>query len=216
VTWVSNNTNVATVSASGLVTGVGAGTATITATSEGKSGTATIMVNLAPVNTVTVLPNPSSTFVGFTTTLTATLKDANGNTLTGRTVTWQSSNTTVASVNSSGVVTGLAPGTSTITATSEGKSGTSTLSVTLAPVATVTVSPASAAVTAGTTRQLTATLRDANGNVLTGRTVTWSTDDPMIATVNSSGLVMGKKQGTAHITATSEGKSDSSTITVNK
>src|SRR4029079_15609865 len=112
------------------------------ATSEGKSGTATITVNLAPVNTVTVLPNPSSTFVGFTTTLTATLKDANGNTQTGRTVTWQSSNTTVASVNSSGVVTGLAPGTSTITATSEGKSGTSTLSVTLAPVATVTVSPA--------------------------------------------------------------------------
>jgi uncharacterized protein YjdB len=216
VTWGSSNTNVATVSASGLVTGVGAGTATITATSENKSGTATITVNLAPVNTVTVLPNPSSTFVAFTTSLTATLKDANGNTLTGRTVTWQSSNTSVASVNSSGVVTGLAPGTSTITATSEGHSGTSTLSVTLAPVATVTVSPASASVTAGTTRQLTATLRDANGNVLTGRTVTWSTDDPMIATVNSSGLVMGKKQGTAHITATSEGKSDASTVTVTK
>jgi uncharacterized protein YjdB len=216
VTWSSNNNNVATVSSSGVVTGVAPGTATITATSEGKNGTATITVNLAPVNTITVQPNPSSVLVAFTTTLTATLKDANGNTLTGRTVTWQSSNTSVATVNNSGLVTGVAPGQSTITATSEGKSATSTLSVSLAPVATVTVTPATTSVAVDATRQLTATLRDANGNVLTGRTVVWSSDDTSTATVNSSGLVTGKKQGTAHVTATSEGKTDSSTVTVTK
>jgi len=216
ITWGSSNTSVASVSSTGLVTGVGSGTATITATSEGKSGAAAITVTVAPVNGVIVTPNPASTFVGFTTPMTVTLTDANGNTLSGRTVTWQSSNTIVATVNSSGVVTGSAPGTTTITATSEGKSGSATLTVMLAPVASVTVSPASTSISVGGTRQLSVTLRDANGNALTGRTVTWSSSDGSIATVNSNGLVTGRKQGTAIVSATSEGRSGSSTVTVTK
>ena len=172
-----------------------------------------------PVATVTVAPNPASVAVGATVQLTATLKDANGNTLTGRTVAWTTSNASHATVNSSsGLVSGVAVGTATITATSEGKSGTSAVTVvagTPAPVATVTVTPNPASVAVGATVQLTATLKDANGNTLTGRTVAWTTSNASHATVNSSsGLVSGVAVGTATITATSEGKSGTSAVTV--
>src|SRR5205809_656023 len=216
VTWASSNTSVGTVNASGLVTGVVAGSTTITATSEGQSGTSVVTVTLVPVASVTVSPAPASVQAGQTVQLTATPKDANGNTLTGRTVTWASSNTSVGTVNASGLVTGVVAGSTTITATSEGKSGTSAVTVTAAPVpvASVTVSPATAAVFVGQTTQLTATPKDANGNTLTGRTITRATSPSSIAGVNGSGLAAGVAVGSATITATSEGKSGTSTIPV--
>src|SRR5205809_192716 len=82
------------------------------------------------------------------------------------------------------------------------------------PVAAVGVSPASASVEAGSTVQLTATPKDANGTALHGRAVTWSSDATAFATVNGSGLVTGVAAGPATITATSEGKTGTSAITV--
>ncbi len=80
-------------------------------------------------------------------------------------------------MNGSGLVSGVAAGSATITATSEGKSGTSLVTVTPVPVATVSVSPAAPSVAAGQTVQLTATPRDANGNALDGRVVTWGSSN---------------------------------------
>src|SRR5882724_552770 len=218
VTWSSNNTSVGTVNPSGLVTGVVAGSTTITATSEGQSGTAAVTVTAGPlpVASVTVSPAPASVPVGQAVQLTATTKDANGNTVTGRTVTWASSTTSVGTVNGSGLVTGVVTGSTTITATSEGQSGTSAVSVTAIPVAWVRVSPApaSASVFVGQTSQLTATPRDANGIPLTGRTITWASSPSSIAGVNGGGLVTGGAVGSATITATSEGKGGTSAITV--
>ncbi len=114
---------------SGLVTGGAAGTATITATSEGKSGTATVTVPSVPVASVTVTPSSASVVTGATLQLTATPKDASGNPLSGRVVIWGSSNTAVATVSGSGLVTGVAVGATTIAATSEGQSGTATITV---------------------------------------------------------------------------------------
>src|SRR5439155_2339621 len=120
---------------------------------------------------------------------------ANGNILTGRTVTWSSNNTSVATVNSSGLVTTKVAGSATITATSEGQSGTSSITVTPVPVASVTVAPATASVPTGGTVQLTATPKDATGNPLTGRTITWQSSNSAIASVNGSGLVTGVATG---------------------
>src|SRR6267378_2306746 len=175
VTWASNNTAVATVSATGLVTGVAQGQATITATSEGESGTATVTVPV-PVASVTVAPPTASVPVGQTVQLTATTKDASQNVLTGRVVTWGSNNTAAATVSATGLVTGVGQGQVTITATSETKSGTATVTVTPVPVASVTVAPSTASLLIGLTVQLTATTKDANQNVLTGRVVTWASD----------------------------------------
>src|SRR5213079_2599712 len=214
VTWSTSNTSVATVSNSGLVSGVTPGSATIMATSEGKSGTSTITVTPVPVASVEVTPATASVQAGQTVQHTATPKDANGAPLTGRTVTWSSSNTAVATVSNGGLVSGVTPGSATITATSEGKSGTSTITVTPVPVASVEVTPATASVQAGQTVQLTATPKDANGAPLSGRTVTWSSSNTAVATLSNGGLVSGVTPGSATITATSEGKSGTSSITV--
>src|SRR5436190_6586361 len=214
VTWSSNNGAVATVTSGGLVTGVAAGTATMTATSEGKSGTSAITVTFVPVATVTVTPASANLAVGQTVQLTATPKDANGNTLTGRTITWATSNASVATVTTSGSVKGVTAGSATITATSEGQSGSSAISVRIVPVATVAVSPASASVQVGGTVQLTAVTKDSAGNTLTGRTITWASSNSTVATVSTTGLVSGLLIGSATITATSEAKSGSSAITV--
>src|SRR2546430_5747497 len=166
------------------------------------------------VASVSVTPSTATVLAGQTVQLTATPKDANGNPLSGRTVTWSSSNTSVAVADVNGRVSGIAPGSATITATSEGKSGTAAITVTNVPVASVTVSPPSASVAAGQTVQLTATAKDANGNTLSGRVVTWSSGNTSAATVNGSGLVTGVAAGSATITATSEGQTGTAAITV--
>ena len=214
VTWLSSAPAVATVSASGLVTAVSAGSATITATSEGKSGTSAITVTAVPVATVTVAPATKTLRVGTTAQLSAATKDSAGNTLTGRVVTWSSSAPAVATVSASGLVTAVSAGSATITATSEGKSGTSAITVTVMPVSTVAVTPASGSINVGATLQLSAVTKDSAGTVLTGRVVTWSSSATGVATVSVNGVVTAVAVGSATITATSEGKSGTSTISV--
>ena len=82
-------------------------------------------------------------------------------------------------------------------------------------VASVTVSPSSAAINVGQTQQFTAVAKDSNGNVINGASFTWSSDTTSVATVNSNGLATTVAQGTAHITATSSGVNGTATLTVN-
>ena len=174
-------------------------------------------VNTVAVATVTVAPATPTVVKDATVQLSATTKDASGNTLTGRTVTWTSGTATAASVNASGMVTGLAAGSSVITATSETRTGTATVTVTLpsaVPVATVSVAPVAPSVAAGATVTLTATTKDASGNTLAGRTVTWTSGTPAVASVDGSGLVSGLAAGTSVITATSETRTGTATVTV--
>ena len=214
VTWSSSAPSVATVSTNGLVSAVAAGSATVTATSEGKSGTAAITVTVVPVASVTVAPAAVALRVGGTAQLSATTKDSANNVLTGRTVTWSSNTPGVAMVSATGLVSAVSAGSATITATSEGQSGTSAITVTVVPVASVTIAPTVATLRVGTKVQLTATTKDSAGNILTGRTVTWSSNAATVASVSATGLVTGVAVGSASMTATSEGKSATATITV--
>jgi uncharacterized protein YjdB len=214
ITWSTSNGAVAAVDANGNMTAVGQGSATITATSEGKSGVATVTVSQAAVATVTVTPAPLSMSVGQTTQLAATLKDASGNVLNGRAVTWSSSNAGVATVSSSGLVTGVAAGPTTITATSEGKSGTAAVTISNVAVGSVAVQPQGPTIMQGANVQLSATVRDVNGVVVTDRVVTWATSSAAVATVSTSGVVTGVGSGSVTITATSEGKSGTTSVTV--
>jgi uncharacterized protein YjdB len=215
VSWRSGAPGLASVSSSGMVTGLQIGTAVIIATVDGIAGSATVQIRPVPVATVTVTPSTASLTAGQTVTLSATLQDASGNTLTGRPLSWSSSDNTIATVTSAGDVTGVGTGVATISATSEGQVGTATVTVGMVPVASVTVTPPNATVDVGATVQLGATPRDAAGNPLAGRNVTWSSSADAIATVSSGGVVTGVTQGVVTITATVEGQSGSSTVTVN-
>ena len=143
----------------------------------------------------------------------AIAKDATGKVLADRVITWASTAPAVASVNG-GLVTGLAVGTATIAATSEGQSGAMGVTVANAPVASVTVSPASASLLVAATQPLSAVLRDSAGNLLTGRIVTWTSSAPLLASVSANGLLTALAPGSVTITATSEGRSGTATITV--
>jgi uncharacterized protein YjdB len=213
VIWSSDNTQVAT-AFGGEVTAVGPGSATITATVDGVKGSAAVTVANTPVASVTVAG--ASVVVGSKVQLTATVKDTRGVTVTDRAVSWSvPANNGVASINATtGEVTGLAPGTVTVTATSEGKSGTATVTVTAAPVSSVTVAPAT--VVEGAKVTLSATVKDTRGVVVTDRAVTWSMPaNNGVASINATtGEVTGILAGSVTATATSEGKSGSATVTV--
>jgi alpha-tubulin suppressor-like RCC1 family protein/uncharacterized protein YjdB len=215
VRWSSGQPAIATVdSVTGKVTAVALGSATITATSEGVRGTATVTVTPVPVRTVTIDPNGAALLIGQSVQLTATAKDSVGGTLAGRTVTWSSASQTVASVSAQGMVTALSAGTTAITATVEGKTGTVSVTVSAVPVSTVTVAPSSANLLVGQTRQLEAQAKDSIGGSLTGRPVTWTSNSPAIATISNQGLVTATGAGTATLVATVEGKTGSATVTV--
>src|SRR2546426_535255 len=186
----------------------------VASSSAGTSDSGVVTVAQVPVATIAVTPAATSATVGQMVQLTATPQDSTGAPLAGRVVTWSTSNAGVATVNGSGLVTGVVAGPATITATSEGKSGASAITVASVPVASVTGSPAAASVSTGQTVQLTATPRDANGAPLSGRVVTWSSNNAAVATVNGSGLVTGVATGSATITATSEGQTGTSAISV--
>src|SRR5574338_1210443 len=120
-----------------------------------------------PVASVSITPATATVIVGTTRQLAATLEDAAGNRLTGRAVTWTSSATSVATVDANGLVTAVTAGTANISAASEGKSAQAAITVSLVPVASVTVAPNAPSIAIGGTATLTATAKDEQGNVLT-------------------------------------------------
>ncbi|MDB4916314.1 MAG: Ig domain protein group 2 domain protein [Gemmatimonadetes bacterium] len=216
ITWSSSNSAVATVSELGIVTAVSSGAAAITATSEGQIGSAIITVLPPPgaIGTVIVTANPQTITVGHTSTLTVVLRDNTNAIVTGHSITYSTSNPTVAVVSATGIVTGVAPGTVSIFAQSEGRTGTVSMVVSPVAISQVLVNASSLTVQPLLSTQASATTRDADNNVLTGRTVTWASSNPAAAIVSTTGLVTGVASGTTSITATSEGISGSVTISV--
>jgi len=154
----------------------------------------------AVLTTISVTPPSASITQGSTQQFSAQARDQNGNPMSPQpTFTWTSSNTAVASVNSSGLATGVAAGGPvTITAASGTISGTASLTVTAsAPVLTsITIDPTTASIAVGATRQFTATARDQNSNPMSPQpTFTWTSSNTAVASVNSSGLATGVAAG---------------------
>src|SRR5690348_5444123 len=150
----------------------------------------------ASVASVDVTPQTAEVGIGHTLKLNATPRDAAGNALSGRSVSWSSSNSSVASVDNGGTVIGVAAGNATITASSEGKSATAAITVKAdAPavaVATVSIAAAPDTIEAWDATAMHATTRDAKDSLLTGRTIRWSTSNPAVATIDSvTGLLTG-------------------------
>jgi outer membrane protein OmpA-like peptidoglycan-associated protein len=212
--WTSSNPAVATVSPTGMVTAVGNGTATITAASENVTGTANLTVAQAAA-TVTVAPaSATMDALGATQQLTAAARDANNNPFPGAAFTWTSSDPAVATVSPSGAVTSVGNGTARLTASSSGKSAVATVTVAQMTASVAVTPPASTISAANGTAQLMAQATDANGRPVAGKTFTWTSDAASVATVSGSGLATAVGNGTAHITASADGKTASAMVTV--
>ena len=193
VTWTSSKPSIATVSSNGVVTSKKAGTVTITAKAFGKSVTKTIKV-VEPSLKVT---GSTSLYRGKTTTLKATTSYRTK-------VTWKSSKPSIATVSSSGVVTGKKAGTVYIYANAYGKSVKYKLTI---KEPALKLNKSSSSIYKGKTTTLKATT--------SYRTkVTWKSSNSSIATVSSTGVVTGKKAGTAYIYANAYGKSVKCKVTV--
>ena len=193
VTWTSSNTKVATVTSAGKVKGVKTGTATITCTSNSTGAKATCKVT---VGSVKLNKTEATILKGKTTTLTATVYPSS---LTDGSVTWESSNTAVATVTTAGKVKGVKVGTATITCTSNATGLKATCTVNVVK-GFVTLNKTEACVQKGKTMTLKATVTLES---LEDKSVTWESSDTKIATVTSDGKVKGVKYGTATITCTS-------------
>jgi uncharacterized protein YjdB len=215
VTWSSSSTGVATVSASGLVTLVKQGTASITASASGVTATIGATVSAAPVASIGLTPTSISGVAGSTTQVTAVPKDASGNTVSGQTVSWTSSNASAANVSSGGLVTLIKQGTATITASDGSISATLGVTVSAPAIAAIMLAPATVSGVPGNAMQLTATAQDASGNPISGAAMTWSSSSSATASVSSSGMVTLVKQGTATVTVASGGKTATAAVTVN-
>ncbi len=217
VTWSSANMAVATVSGTGLVTAVSNGTAQITARSGNASGTANITVAEPVPTRITIAPTSHTLeAIGETVQLTATVRDQRNNIMSGQSITWSSGEDAVATVSGAGLVTAVSNGMAEITATSGSLSASAGITVSQAPAnISIAADPDSTTLTAmDQTLQLTATVSDANDNIIEDATVSWSSSNESVATVNEEGLVTPVSSGTAEITATAGEVSQSVAVMV--
>ncbi len=221
--WSTASAGVATVSAIGVVSAVAPGQTMLIASVNGKQGQLALTVVPVPVAALQIAPGAATLAPGARLQLTAILRDASGRVLSDRTVGWASADAARVTVSTNGVVTAVAPGVATVTATSEGVSASAVITVTGSvgsegSVATVTLSPAARSLTVGGSLQLDVMLQDDAGNALTGRSVTWSATvaaGVIVATVSDAGVVTAVSPGTVIVEAFSEGRHGAATITVN-
>jgi uncharacterized protein YjdB len=218
-TWRSSSDAIASVTDAGLVTGIAPGTVTLTATETASNQSGSVSLSITPPAVASVEVSPAAVTVpsGATHQLTATLRDASGAVLAGRTVAWSSSSPAVATIDAAtGLVRAVAEsGTATITATAEGKTATATITAAPKPVAALSIEPAALALTVNETRTFVITARDAAGNPLAGRTVTLISSDAGVARLTGA-VVTAIAEGTATITASAEGKTATATVTVTR
>ena len=226
VQWTSSDPSVVTVT-DGVLVAKGEGTATITAKTVDGGFTASVSVTVkkasepqkVSVTAVSLNKSTLSLKVGESSTLRATISPSDA---TDKGVIWTSNRTSVATVSSSGVVTGKAAGTAVITVRTNdgGKTSTCNVTVTSNPepggeinVSQISISPSSATLAVGGTRQFSVTITPANA---TNQEVSWSSSNTSVASVNSDGLVTAKAEGQATITVTSKdgGFSSRATVTV--
>jgi uncharacterized protein YjdB len=231
--WRSSAPAVATINNGGFARCVTVGTTTISATNGAFSASTTLTCTQAVVTELQISPVLASIFVGQVQTYTVLLVYSDGTTMNvgGNQLTWASSNTAVATVSSGGFgpggggpggggprATGVSAGSTTITATYQGFTATSTLNVSVAVLSSVSVTPALVTLAAGQQQQMTATgiYSDGSTRNLTGN-ATWTSSADAVASVSNAGgrgLLTGLTAGSATITATVMGISGTAGVTV--
>jgi hypothetical protein len=220
VNWSTSSQTVASVTSGGVATGQSAGTATITAQSGSITGTASLVVESASLTSIQVTSQSSSDPVGINVQFKAIGTFANGDTqdLTSA-ATWTSSASSIATVSnaptSTGVATGVAPGSTTISAAFAGQVGTATMTVNNATLTYIAVTPTNDSIPLGASVQMTATGSFSNGSSINiTAQAAWSSSNPGVVTVNPFGLASSVASGTSTLKAALDGVSGTTILTV--
>ncbi len=224
VTWSSSSQTVATINASGIVASVATGTVTITAsvTKDGVTYTASVPLGISTPSAFSVAPSAIIYEKGGSLQLESIYLSPTG--VNTPSCTYSSSNSAIASVSSTGLVSFIAAGECAITVTATNIDGQPACIVPVLvigvpdvelPVTRVVVNPPADDIFKNETLQLTAKAYKGNGEEVSGKTFTWTSQDPSIATVSSSGLVSPHKAGTVYIQAVTDGIIGQAEIFVN-
>ena len=209
--WLSTAPAVMTVDAGGLIRAVAPGTAWLVGHLASVRDSAQVTV-LSPTASVEFTSAPDSVIVPNGVLMVAVAKDALGQPVPEHVLTWESSDSAIATAAPGGNIAAVAPGTVTITASSNGVSASTALRV-LPAIATIELSAPSTVVSVGGTLQVTATPRDAQGNAL-GRLVHWDVSDGSIMTTDTAGVITGVSPGVASVIVTSENVTGTLELTV--
>jgi alpha-tubulin suppressor-like RCC1 family protein len=225
VSW-SSTRPIASVSATGLVTGLIEGEAAITANVEGDTASGIVFVKpgLTSVLSVMIAPETATVAVDRTREFVAEAKDSAGNLLPLRPVTWTSSNPSVATVapsptgtNGRAVVRGVAEGTAQIVARVDAKADTAVVTIVpTPPIVGLILSPDTADLILRQTVKVSAFSRAADDTLrrVDDAAVAWTSSNPAVATVSATGLVRGSAAGSATITGTWSGFSATASVSV--
>ncbi len=216
VTWTSSNPAIATVDENGIVLALKAGTTTITATTNDGGFKAnciiTVTGEVVNVTGITLSPTTKTMYAGESSMLMPTVTPDNA---TNRSVTWTSSDPTIASVDENGMVKAIKKGTATITAKTDDGGFTATCVITVnegdKKVTGITLTPTTNTIKPGDSFIITPTVTPSDA---ADKSVTWSSSDSSIARVDSTGKVTALKAGTVTITATTNDGGYKATCTV--
>lgn len=216
VNWSSGNSAVATVSPTGMATGINPGNTLIQATLGGVSGTTNLTVTAAVLNSITVTPPNPSIADGTTQQFTAIAHFSDGTTQdVTNSATWTSSTPAQATVSTTGLATGADPGQATIGATLNGVTGSATLRITPAAVTSIQLTPQNPSIADGTTQQFTAIANLSDGTTQNVTNIaTWTSSVGTKANVSQTGLATGIEPGQTVVRASFEGQSSETTLTV--
>ncbi len=216
VSWTGAVPGVVSLSSTGLVTALGSGTATVTATSGSISGSDTITVSAINLVSIAVTPANPSIPKGETQQLIATGTYNDGSTQdVSSKVSWSGAVPGVVDLSATGLVAATSLGTATIAAAEGSISGTTVVTVSAAVPVSLAISPVNQSISVGFTQQFGAVemFSDGTKRNVSGR-ATWTSLNPDIATVSSSGLATGTDVGTASISASYKSVSGSTSLTV--
>jgi len=223
--WLSSDTTIATVgSLNGLTFGVGPGLATITASLGSATVSSPLNVTAAKIVSISLTPASATTPIGGHARLTATgVFDDSSTQDISMSSAWTSTNTAIATVGTTsgtyGLITGVSAGAANVNATfsyaGANATGSAPVTVSGATLVSMTVSPSSALIAPGSGQQFTATgtFSDGSKQSIT-QSVTWSSSDSTVATVNSAGVALGQSAGTVTITAKSGSLSGNANLIV--
>lgn len=215
VNWQSSSTATATINAAGVATGVAAGSTTISASLGNVSGSTTLSVTAPTINSIVVTPDGLTLGMGISEQYTATAIYSDGSTqdlVSG--VTWSSSNPSVATIGSSGLLATVGAGSTTITAQVGSVSDTAALTVVAARLVSISVTPTPVTIAAGTDQQFTAIGSFDDGSTQLLISANWSSSATSVASINAGGLATAVGIGTATITASSGSVSGTAALTV--